>query len=107
MESQRNSKRINFNQKVKYGSDDVLNINATSLNLSPSGLALKSYRTVTPGSRISLILYTGDTPIRLDGEVIWNSANDLKKDAEMGIKIVSRKDQLTKIYRERIEKNSD
>lgn len=104
MESQRDSKRIKFNQKIKYGSDEVLNTDATSLNLSPSGIAIKSYRTVTPGTRISLILFTGDKPIRLDGEVIWNSADDVKNDAEMGIKIISRKDQLTKVYRENLER---
>ena len=101
----RDSERIRLNQKVKFGSDESIKTDALSLNLSNSGIALKSYKTVTPGSKISLIIYSVDKPIRLDGVVVWNTSKDCRNEAEMGIRITSRKDNIKKLYQEYLHKS--
>jgi hypothetical protein len=44
MENKRNSKRINFKERVKYGTTDKPNTEGYSHNISKSGIAIKSYK---------------------------------------------------------------
>lgn len=106
LDGRRNSVRIQIHQKVKYGpgEDASTETDALAVNLSASGIALKSYKAVTPGATISLILFSGDKPIRLHGEVIWNTDNETGNDAEMGIRIISKRDMLTRLYKEKLQK---
>lgn len=103
-DSRRYSERIQFKQKVKYGPDEEASTDALTVNLSASGIALRSYKTVPPGTNISVILFSGDKPIRLHGEVIWNTANNNGKHAEMGIKIISKRDEIFRLYHEHLQK---
>lgn len=98
-DGKRESERIAFNQRVKYGPGEDANTDAVSVNLSASGIALKSYKALPPGSKISVVLYSGEKPVRLQGEVIWNTADDSGNETEMGIKIVSRKDEIGNLYK--------
>lgn len=103
-DSRRGSERIQFNQKVKYGTEEDASTDALTVNISASGIALKSYKAVTPGTKISLILFSRDKPIRLQGEVIWNTAGNSGIDSEMGIKIISKKDEIARLYQEHLQK---
>ena len=94
----RDSTRIEFKEKVKYGQSDRPATEGVSINLSKSGLAIKSYKTLPPGTRISMMLYCGGKPLKIEGEVIWNTSSQNSEYAEMGIKITSRTDELNKIY---------
>ena len=98
--SKRDSERIRFRQKVKYGPEDKAGTDAVSINLSASGIAIKSYKSVTPGTTISLVLFSSDKPIRLHGVVIWNNSKDDSNNTEMGIRITGRKDELSRLYQE-------
>jgi hypothetical protein len=97
MENKRNSKRINFKERVKYGTTDKPNTEGYSHNIS-KGIAIKSYKALTPGSKVSVVLYSGKNPIRLEGEVIWNSPSKQGSQAQMGVKILSRTIELEEIY---------
>ena len=98
MENKRNSKRINFKERVKYGSTDKPSTEGYSYNISKSGIAIKSYKALTPGSKVSVVLYSGNNPIRLEGEVMWNSPSNQGAQAQMGVRILSRTNELEKVY---------
>lgn len=98
MENNRYSKRISFKERVKYGTIDKPNTNGYSCNISKSGIAIKSYKTLSPGSKISVVLYSGKNPIRLEGQVIWNTPPVQSANAQMGVKILSNTNQLEEIY---------
>ena len=106
LDSRRDSERIQIQQKVKYGPGEGASTetDAFAVNISASGIALKSYKAVTPGTTISLTLFSGDQPIRLHGEVIWNTDNKSGNNAEMGIRIISKSDMLTTLYKEKLQK---
>ena len=97
MGNKRNSKRINFKERVKYGSADKLNTEGYSYNISKTGIAIKSYKTLTPGSKVSVVLYSGENPIRLEGKVMWNSPSNQGSQAQMGVKILSRTCELEQV----------
>jgi len=98
MENKRDSKRINFKERVKYGNTDRPNTEGYSYNISKSGIAIKSYKALTPGSKVSVVLYSGKNPIRLEGEVMWNSPSNQGSQAQMGVRILSRTNELEKVY---------
>jgi len=98
MENKRNSRRINFKERVKYGNTDRLNTEGYSYNISKSGIAIKSYKALIPGSKVSVVLYSGNNPIRLEGEVIWNSPSNQGAQPQMGVRILSRTNELEKAY---------
>ena len=98
MENKRDSKRINFKERVKYGSTDKPNTQGYLYNISKSGIAIKSYKALTPGSKVSVLLYSGKNPIRLEGEVMWNSPSNQGSQAQMGVRILSRTNELEKVY---------
>ena len=98
MENKRNSKRINFKERVKYGHTDRPNTEGYSYNISKSGIAIKSYKALTPGSKVSVVLYSGNNPIRLEGEVMWNAPSIQVAQAQMGVRILSRTNELEKVY---------
>ncbi len=98
MENKRISKRINFKERVKYGNTDRPNTEGYSYNISKNGIAIKSYKALTPGSKVSVVLYSGKNPIRLEGEVMWNSPSNQGSQAQMGVRILSRTNELEKVY---------
>ena len=98
MENMRDSKRINFKERVKYGNTDRPNTEGYSYNISKNGIAIKSYKALTPGSKVSVVLYSGKNPIRLEGEVMWNSPSNQGSQAQMGVRILSRTNELEKVY---------
>ncbi|NIP38491.1 MAG: PilZ domain-containing protein [Candidatus Dadabacteria bacterium] len=100
MEDNRNSKRVNFKERIKYGEADKPNTSGSTLNISPSGLAIKSYKALSPGSKISVFLYSGGAPIRLEGEVVWNSPPKEGSEAQMGVKVLSRTKELEELYKQ-------
>ena len=103
MENKRNSKRINIKERIKYGATDKPNTEGSTVNISKTGVAIKSYKTLTPGSRISVVLYSGNTPIRLEGEVVWNSPPNEGADAQMGVKVLSKTKELEVVYKQSSE----
>ncbi|HSG32835.1 MAG TPA: PilZ domain-containing protein [Thermodesulfobacteriota bacterium] len=100
MENKRNSRRIKFKERIKYGASDIPNTDGTTVNISPKGIAIKSYKALTPGSKISVVLYSGNNPIRLEGEVVWNSPPKEGAQAEMGVKVLSKTKELEQVYKQ-------
>jgi len=98
MENKRNSRRINFKERIKYGTSDKLKTEGSAFNISKGGIAIKSYKTLSPGSKVSVVLYSGESPIRLEGEVMWNSPSKHGAQAQMGVKVLSRTNKLEDIY---------
>ena len=87
MENKRNSKRINFKERVKYGNTDRPNTEGYSYNISKNGIAIKSYKALTPGSKVSVVLYSGKNPIydskgKLCGTLLQIKALRLKWELE-------------------------
>ena len=100
MENKRNSKRIKFKERIKYGASDIPNTDGSTVNISPKGIAIKSYKALTPGSKISVVIYSGTDPLRLEGEVVWNSPPQEGSQARMGIKVLSKTNELEQVYKQ-------
>jgi len=100
MENKRNSQRIRYKERIKYGDAGKPNTEGHTSNISKTGIGIKSYKALAPGSRISIVLYSGDNPIRLEGEVVWNCPPDQIAQAQMGVKVLSRTKELEKVYKQ-------
>jgi hypothetical protein len=103
MEDRRGSRRIPFRTKVKYGSSTP-NLGGYAFNLSEGGIGIKAYRVFPPQSKIAIFLYMGDEIMRLEGVVRWVSPTLPGTRSSMGIKFISRTDNIRSLYQQRINR---
>ncbi len=99
------SRRIPFRKRIKYGLSHSTQGGFT-FNLSENGIGVKSDRVFATGSRIMIHIYMGDETIRLEGIVVWVSSTLAGILSTMGIKFLSRTDDIKRIYLGRINQIS-
>jgi hypothetical protein len=114
MTNRRVSRRIPFRKRVRYGLTNP-NFSGYTSNISASGIKIESHKIFAPQSEIIVHIHLGDVGIEegvmedvaiLEGVVVWVSATLPGTLAKMGIKFVSRADDVNSIYRQRLHKYS-
>ena len=102
MANRRQSVRIPFRKRVKYGSSEPTFVGYT-FNLSEGGVGIKADRVFHPQSRIIIHIYIEDEIVRVEGVVVWVSPTLPGVISTMGVKFSSRTDDIKKIYQQRIK----
>ena len=100
MANRRLSVRIPFRKRVKYGSSEP-NFVGYTFNLSEGGVGIKADRVFHPQSRIIIHIYIEDEIVKLEGVVVWVSPTLPGIISAMGIKFLSRADDIKRIYQQR------
>ncbi len=101
MSNRRQSARIPFRKRVKYGLSDPTFVGYT-FNLSEGGIGIKADRVFHPRSRIITHIYIEDEIVRLEGVVVWVSPILPGVISSMGVKFSSRTDDIKRIYQQRM-----
>lgn len=103
MADHRQSARIPFRLRVKYGLSRPTSSGYT-FNLSERGIGITSQRVFPPKSKIVIHIFAGDRTLRLEGSVAWTSPVLPGRLSKMGVKFLSRTDDVRDIYLQRLNR---
>lgn len=101
MVERRTSTRIPFRQRVKYGLNNHIFAGYT-FNLSEHGIGITANKVFPPKSRISVNIFVGEEPLRLEGIVAWTSPVLPGIHSKMGVRFSSRTDDIKRVYHQKI-----
>ena len=110
--TRRQSLRIPFNMRIKYGlirnniyqEHSEPKLGGFVINLSQDGIGIEGLRGLPPDSRIRASLFTGDKTLKFEGRVKWSDMNDKDK-CKMGIEFTGRSDKIKEMYTKTLFKN--
>ena len=110
--TRRQSLRIPFNMRIKYGlirnniyqEHSEPRLGGFVINLSQDGIGIEGLRGLPPDSRIRASLFTGDKTIKFEGRVKWSDMNNKDK-CKMGIEFTGRSDKIKEMYTKTLFKN--
>lgn len=91
------SKRIYFKSHVRFGLQQC-NLKATSFNLSETGIGVLSNKVFPIGTRLLIRIHISDYTIISEGLVARLHEDRIAAKTRMGIKFVSRTDDIRTIY---------
>ena len=110
MANRRISRRVPFRKLVRYGLTNA-NFSGYTSNVSENGIRIESHKIFSPRSEIVIHIHMGEVGIEegvmediaiLEGVVVWVSPTLPGVLAKMGIKFISRADDIRSIYRQRM-----
>lgn len=110
MANRRISRRVPFRKLVRYGLTNA-NFSGYTSNVSENGIRIESHKIFSPRSEIVIHIHMGEVGIEegvmediaiLEGVVVWVSPALPGVLAKMGIKFISRADDIRSIYRQRM-----
>ena len=93
----RNSERIKFLKKVKFGLDEPV-FPAKSYNFSEHGILVHSFKAFLPGTNLRLNLFVESSIIELIAEVRWVSRAKDGSGSFMGLKFAGNSENIRKVY---------
>lgn len=110
--TRRQSLRIPFNMRIKYGlirnniykEHSEPRLGGFVINLSQDGIGIEGLRGLPPDSRIRASLFTGDKTLKFEGRVKWSDINSKDK-CKMGIEITGRSGKIKEMYTRTLFKN--
>jgi hypothetical protein len=109
MANRRLSIRVPFRKRVRYGLSNP-NSSGYALNISKNGMAIESHRTFPVRSKIMIHIHIGGNTIEdgrmeevvlVEGIISWVSHTLPGIPTKMGIKFVSKFDEINRIYQDK------
>ena len=110
MTSRRVSRRVPFRKRVRYGLTNA-NFSGYTSNISENGIRIESHKIFAPRTKMVIHIHMGEIGIEegameeiaiLEGVVVWVSPTLPGVLAKMGIKLISRADDIKSIYRQKM-----
>ncbi|MFQ5427799.1 MAG: PilZ domain-containing protein [Thermodesulfobacteriota bacterium] len=102
----RTSKRIPFRNNVRYGLTDPPQFLSFITDFSDTGIYIKTNKIFTPGTKLFLVIETGEGDFKAKGVVAWakkappHLVRHMK--SGMGIKFTEVDQRLVEIYKQRL-----
>lgn len=110
MTNRRGSRRVPFRKRIRYGLTNLDFLGYTS-NISEKGIRIESHKIFPPRSKMAVHIYMGEIGLEegameeifiLEGIVVWASPTLPGVLPTMGIKFLSRADDIKTIYKQKI-----
>ena len=111
MTNRRVSRRVPFRKRVRYGLTNLDFLGYTS-NISENGIRIESHKIFPPRAKMLIHIYMGEIGLEegameeivtLEGMVVWVTPTLPGVLPRMGIKLLSRADEIKLIHRQKIE----
>lgn len=110
MTNRRVTRRVPFRKRVRYGLTNP-NFSGYTSNISENGIRIGSHKIFPPQAKIVIHIHMGEIGIEegameeiaiLEGVVVWVSPTLPGVLAKMGIKLISRADDIKSIYKQKM-----
>ncbi len=111
MTNRRSSRRLPFRKRIRYGFSNP-NFLGYTTNISEKGIRIESNKILAPRSKISIQIFMGEIGLQegameevvmLEGEVVWVTPTLQGFLPSMGVKLISRADEIKSIYKQKID----
>jgi len=98
--NQRDSKRIPFRSRVKYGTEEHLSFGYTN-DLSLNGVGLYGKRVMPPKTKVKVHLEINSIPVTLNGVVVHAKSSIPGQPSRMGIRFLKSPAMIKALYNSR------
>jgi len=102
----RSSERVPFRRRIKFGSIRP-NLTGYTSDLSEGGMRFKSSVGLAPNSRVIAELFLDDSSVIVEGTVVWIAPEQKGLSTYMGLKFLSRSDEIKNVYQMKLNEYED